>query len=91
MGGAIINPGNTVLHDLSASRTGFMPKHHPDKCINCGECDSVCPDQCIRFKRGKDDKGKEKQFFDKIEYQYCKGCLRCVEVCPKEALTAERE
>ena len=24
-------------------------------------------------------------------YQYCKGCLKCVEICPVEALTIECE
>jgi ferredoxin len=24
-------------------------------------------------------------------YQYCKGCLKCVEICPVEALTMECE
>ncbi len=91
IGGAIVNPGNTVLNDLSASRSGFKPVWNEELCINCGACDSTCPDQCIIFRRDKDDKGKERQFFDHIDYKHCKGCLRCVEVCPKDALTAERE
>lgn len=91
LGGAIVNPGNTVLNDLSASRSGFKPVWNEELCIHCGACDSTCPDQCIFFRRDTDDKGKERQFFDHIDYKHCKGCLRCVEVCPKEALTAERE
>ncbi|MCL6459789.1 MAG: 4Fe-4S binding protein, partial [Gorillibacterium sp.] len=26
-----------------------------------------------------------------IDYQYCKGCLKCIEVCPTDALTSLRE
>ncbi|HOO57317.1 MAG TPA: 2-oxoacid:acceptor oxidoreductase family protein [bacterium] len=91
IGGTIVNPGNSVLNDLSASRSGFKPVWHEELCIHCGECDAACPDQCIFFTRREDGKGKERQFFDHIDYQYCKGCLRCVSACPKEALTAERE
>ena len=91
MGGIITNPGNTVLHDMSASRSGFIPVWHEDKCINCGECDTTCPDQCIIFETAKDDKGQEKRFMRGVDLKHCKGCMRCVESCPKEALTAERE
>ncbi len=92
IGGVITNPGNTVLHDMTASRSGFIPVHHPEKCINCAECDTTCPDQCVIFTAKVDEKdGKTKQFFSHIDLQYCKGCLRCVESCPKEALTGERE
>jgi len=91
IGGVILNPGNSVLNDLSASRSGFIPVWNAEKCINCGECDTTCPDQCIIFERRTDDKGKERQFFSHIDIKHCKGCLRCVESCPKQALTAERE
>jgi pyruvate ferredoxin oxidoreductase gamma subunit len=91
IGGAIVNPGNTVIHDMSASRGGFIPRWHEEKCIQCGECDSVCPDQCVIFVREESPNGVQRQFFDHIEYMHCKGCLRCVEICPREALTAERE
>ncbi|MNI98276.1 2-ketoisovalerate ferredoxin oxidoreductase subunit delta [compost metagenome] len=30
-------------------------------------------------------------FLQGIDYQYCKGCLKCVHACPTEALTSERE
>ncbi|MEW5947646.1 MAG: 2-oxoacid:acceptor oxidoreductase family protein [bacterium] len=91
LGGAVINPGNTVEKDLSASREGFIPVLNLDKCVHCADCDSTCPDQCFVWERGKDDKGKERQFLRRIEYRYCKGCLRCVTVCPAGAITAERE
>lgn len=91
IGGVITNPGNTVLNDMSMSRSGFYPQWHEDLCINCAECDSVCPDQSMIFVTKKDDKGVEKRFMTGVDMQHCKGCLRCVDVCPKQALTAERE
>jgi len=91
MGGVITNPGNSVLKDNSASRVGYVPLWHRGKCIHCGDCDLACPDLCMVFRRGVDDKGKESVFMEGIDYRYCKGCLRCVSACPVEALTTEVE
>lgn len=91
IGGTIINPGNTVLKDLSASRQGFIPVLDLNKCVHCGECDMVCPDYCFVWERKVGKTGKEQQFLVGIDYQYCKGCLRCVEICKPHALTAQRE
>jgi pyruvate ferredoxin oxidoreductase gamma subunit len=30
-------------------------------------------------------------FLSGIDYQYCKGCLKCVQACPVDALTTMRE
>ena len=91
MGGIITNPGNTVLKNHAASRTGYIPLWHEDKCIHCGDCDLTCPDHCMVFEMKKDDKGKDNAFMIGVDYQYCKGCLRCVDICPVEALTTEVE
>ncbi len=91
MGGIITNPGNTVLKNHAASRTGYIPLWHEDKCIHCGDCDITCPDCCMVFETRKDEKGKENAFMLGVDYQYCKGCLRCVDICPVEALTTEVE
>jgi len=91
IGGIILNPGNTVLNDMSMSRTGFYPLWHEDLCIHCGECDTACPDQCMLFVTRPDDKGKDNRFMTGVDMKHCKGCLRCVDVCPKDALTAELE
>jgi len=91
IGGIITNPGNTILKNHAASRTGYIPLWHEDKCIHCGDCDLTCPDHCMVFEMKKDDKGKDNSFMLGVDYQYCKGCLRCVEICPVEALTTEVE
>lgn len=91
MGGTVVNPGNSILKDLSISRSGMMPHYHEDKCIHCAACDNVCPDFCFVWDELPDKKGRPQMFLQGIDYQYCKGCLKCVAACPTEALTDERE
>lgn len=90
-GGIITNPGNSIAKNHAASRTGYIPFWHEEKCIHCGDCDITCPDYCMVFEAGTDAKGKDNVMMRGVDYQYCKGCLRCVSICPVEALTAEVE
>lgn len=87
-----INPriGSTVSNNLSPSREGYIPLFLPEKCINCGLCDSTCPDMVFQFTPGI-YKGKECMVNRGIDYYHCKGCLRCVEVCPTNALVTALE
>ncbi|ULT54759.1 2-oxoacid:acceptor oxidoreductase family protein [Neobacillus drentensis] len=91
IGGTIINPGNSILKDLSISRAGMLPHFHDDKCINCAACDTACPDFCFVWEEKADKRGRPQMFLQGIDYQYCKGCLKCVHACPVDALTSERE
>ncbi|MEH7120967.1 2-oxoacid:acceptor oxidoreductase family protein [Neobacillus vireti] len=91
IGGTITNPGNSILKDLSISRAGMLPHFHEDKCINCAACDTACPDFCFVWEEKADKRGRAQMFLQGIDYQYCKGCLKCVHACPVEALTSERE
>ncbi|TWE01774.1 pyruvate ferredoxin oxidoreductase gamma subunit [Neobacillus bataviensis] len=91
IGGTIINPGNSILKDLSISRAGMLPHFHEDKCINCAACDTACPDFCFVWEEKADKRGRPQMFLQGIDYQYCKGCLKCVHACPVDALSSERE
>lgn len=91
LGGAITDFGNAYSKDLSGSRMGYVPIYHRDKCIDCAQCDIACPDYCIVWGEGTDKKGRPAMVMKGIDYKHCKGCLRCVEVCPVEALTGEVE
>jgi len=91
IGGTVTNPGNSILKDLSISRAGMLPHFHKDKCINCAACDTACPDFCFVWEEGQDKRGRPQMFLRGIDYQYCKGCLKCVQACPVEALSDERE
>lgn len=82
-----INPrfGSTVIADLSPSRQGYIPLFIKDRCINCGLCHTACPDMVFQFAKGE-YKGKEMMVNQGLDYYHCKGCLRCVDVCPVNAL-----
>lgn len=87
-----VNPlaGSMASNDLSPSRSGYMPLFDESKCIHCGLCDSTCPDMVFQFKKGE-YRGKERMMNRGLDYHYCKGCLRCVDVCPTNALVAGKE
>ena len=43
------------------------------KCINCGSCESICPENAIKYAKVKKEK--------------CIGCARCAKVCPRNAIS----
>ena len=51
----------------------FKPVFNKDVCIDCQNCWVFCPDTAI-VARDKDMLG--------IDYDHCKGCGICAEVCP---------
>lgn len=81
LGGVIVNPGNIILKDQSASRKGTAPRFIKEICFNCGYCEMVCPDYCFVWKEEGDSFKLQG-----IDYQYCKGCQKCIEVCPVGAI-----
>ena len=85
--GLVAEPGSAVK-----KKTGewavFQPEFHPKKCLYvkaggnpekpvCLLCYLSCPDNTILVKKGKLE----------IDYEHCKGCLICINVCPTKALT----
>jgi pyruvate ferredoxin oxidoreductase gamma subunit len=87
IGGAITNGGNTVRRNLGSSRQGYIPRYHRDLCIDCGRCDMTCPDYVFIFHQGEDKRGRPAMVMKGPDYRYCKGCMKCVDICPVEALT----
>jgi len=90
LGGTNPHFGSTVSSDLSASREGYIPMFLQEKCIHCGLCDTTCPDMVFQFVPGELD-GKTRMLNRGLDYHHCKGCLRCVEVCPTGALVVGKE
>jgi pyruvate ferredoxin oxidoreductase gamma subunit len=91
IGGVIPFPGNTVSNDLSTSRTGWMPLFTEKECIHCGLCATVCPDFCLTWSTERTNGELPVVRLKGVDYQYCKGCMRCVETCPTEAMTRVTE
>lgn len=91
LGGVISSQGNSLIKDLSGSRQGFIPQFDKESCISCASCDAVCPDLCFVWDNKINKRGRTIMTLKGIDYQYCKGCLKCVEACPTSALSGIRE
>ncbi len=57
------------------------PVFDNSKCIKCRLCWLYCPENVI-------DIVEKEDAFIEIDYDYCKGCGVCAEVCPKKAINA---
>jgi len=60
----------------------FKPVFDKDKCVKCLRCWIYCPEGAI--KRKKDGSVE-------IDFDYCKGCGICANVCKVKAIKMERE
>lgn len=74
--------------DTTGNKTGTWRQKKPvidlKKCNNCFMCNMFCADFAIKLtKNGKKIKG--------IDYDFCKGCCVCVEICPKKAIEEREE
>lgn len=66
------------------------PETGTDKCIACGACMRICPEQVIEVisEVGEDKKRKLKEF--KLDISRCMWCGLCTEVCPTKGLIMSR-
>lgn len=61
--------------DNRLAAQGRVPRFAPESCISCGICLTVCSDPGgLVWSDGK---------MVGIDDRFCKGCMRCVEVCPE--------
>jgi pyruvate ferredoxin oxidoreductase gamma subunit len=66
---------STAGRDNRLAGRGKVPEFHPESCTSCGICLTVCSDPGgLLWKEGR---------MVGIDDRFCKGCMRCVEVCPE--------
>ena len=65
------------LTSINAGWRMERPVLDVDRCITCYQCYMCCPDGVI-FKKDK---------VVDFDFDYCKGCGICAQVCPKNALS----
>ena len=80
--GNIYEAGNSKEFKTGDWRS-VKPIYIPEKCIQCGLCFPVCPEDAIPV--GKDQKRTD------FNYDYCKGCGVCAKVCTYGAITMQTE
>ncbi len=83
IGGAVDQPGSAMENKTGSWRVD-RPVWNSEKCIHCLRCWVYCPDMSIDTNDGK---------VTGINYDYCKGCGICAQVCPEKvkAITMQPE
>mgnify|MGYP001031534923 CR=1 FL=1 len=74
--GIIPTAGDAEYYETGGWRTK-KPVWIEDKCIHCLLCWRFCPDSSVIAEDGK---------FGRFDYEHCKGCGICVNVCPSDAI-----
>ena len=82
--GAIIEDTQAVLDNKTGDWRAVRPIWDEEKCISCLACWIYCPEASIIVEDGK---------MTGIDYDYCKGCGICAQVCPSKvhAIDMEKE
>jgi len=75
-GGAIVR-ADTGRVRTGGWRTGLKPEADLPRCVDCLLCWLYCPDSAILL---------EDTSFAGFDYEHCKGCEICAEMCPTGAI-----
>ena len=78
--GDVLDGGTAVKFRTGDWRSAKKPVWNTEKCINCYFCWVNCPDCSINLDADKKVSG--------IDYDHCKGCGICSEVCPTKPVKA---
>jgi len=79
--GGIMDPGSSVRFKTGNWKT-LKPIYDKKKCINCMLCVVYCPENSIPQKKG---------IRLETNYEMCKGCGICAQVCPVKAIKMVKE
>lgn len=77
VGCVVTEAGNTKEFSTGEWKSSH-PEWNDDRCIQCGICELVCPEACIK-------RDKEKHY--RADMFYCKGCGICQHECWPQAIT----
>jgi 2-oxoacid:acceptor oxidoreductase delta subunit (pyruvate/2-ketoisovalerate family) len=80
--GGVVAPGDAEQPHTGNWRTGLKPAVDLSRCVNCLLCWLHCPDSAILL---------DGTVFTGFDYDFCKGCEICEEVCPVDAITMVAE
>jgi 2-oxoacid:acceptor oxidoreductase delta subunit (pyruvate/2-ketoisovalerate family) len=75
--GGVVILADAVRPRTGGWRTGLKPSADLSKCVNCLLCWVYCPDSAVLVE-GTD--------FNGFDYDVCKGCEICDEMCPAGAI-----
>ncbi|MFP3895630.1 MAG: 4Fe-4S binding protein [Anaerolineales bacterium] len=71
-GGVVYDSGNSVTYNTGSWRS-MRPVWDSEQCVHCMTCWIMCPDSSILVEDGQ---------MQGIDYDHCKGCGICSQVCP---------
>ena len=75
--GGVVTPAEAEQPHTGGWRTGLKPEVDLSRCVDCLLCWLYCPDSAIRL---------DGAAFDGFDYDFCKGCEICAQVCPVQAI-----
>lgn len=76
-------------HESIPISKNYRGKHkfNIDKCVSCGQCSRICPNQAIEMVEAPEKSKQEyKKTYPKIDLGKCCYCELCEEICPTDAL-----
>ena len=80
--GGAVSPTGVAPSRTGGWRTGLKPAVELQSCVNCLLCWLYCPDSAVRL---------DGTAFAGFDYEVCKGCEICADVCPVEAIAMVEE
>jgi 2-oxoacid:acceptor oxidoreductase delta subunit (pyruvate/2-ketoisovalerate family) len=80
--GGVVRAADAVHPSTGAWRTGVRPVADLSRCVDCLLCWLHCPDSAILL---------DGEAFAGFDYDHCKGCEICADVCPVEAIAMAPE